>query len=229
VRDKTAEKYSIGSGRISHIENPIAPLNDQTKHWRRAHAKDGSILFIGRFDKRKGGDIALTAFEHILRSFPSANLTFVGPDYGLSNARGVPVKFSEFAASSLTSNTCSRVTFLGSQSQAEIEVLRLSAGVVFTASRWENQSYTGLEAMRQACPLVCVDSGGQAEIIEDGKTGLVALSHNPEDLARKIKYLLENPFEAERMGLRAKEYVEDVHAPDRVARLTLDIYNKVLA
>lgn len=229
VKIETAKRFSLNVHDIAHIENPISMLDDRSKLWKQENTAPGTILFVGRFDKRKGGDIALLAFEHVLKHVSNANLIFIGPDYGLSNDRGLPIKYAEYINEYLQKETSLKVRFLGSQQRSTIEALRLEANVVFTASRWENQSYTGLEAMRQGCPLICVDSGGQAEIIKDGETGLIASAHNHIDLAEKIVYLLKNPKYSANLGISAKDYVDEIHSPERIAKLTLDIYTQVLS
>ena len=229
VKVETARRYGLKLDSINHIENPINPLDDPAKEWKQSQAEAGTILFVGRFDKRKGGDIAVQAFSNVLREQPSAKFIFVGPDYGLTEKGRQPIGYAEYAKKHLSQTTTERISFMGSQDRATIEKLRLSASLVFTASRWENQSYTGLEAMRQGCPLICVDSGGQAEIIQNGVSGLIAEANSPVDLAQKIVTLLNEPDYASRLGMAGKKYVEVTHSPERVAELTMAAYRQVLS
>ena len=61
---------------------------DDTPLWHLDTCDKNTILFVGRFDVRKGADIVLKAFRLILKAFPSAKLIFVGPDVGLPGANG---------------------------------------------------------------------------------------------------------------------------------------------
>jgi glycosyltransferase involved in cell wall biosynthesis len=47
-----------------------------------------------------------------------------------------------------------------------------------------------LEAMAAAVPVVAVDSGGPADIVEHGRTGMLARSGDPADLANALEPLL---------------------------------------
>jgi glycosyltransferase involved in cell wall biosynthesis len=61
-----------------------------------------------------------------------------------------------------------------------------------------------------ACGLPCVatDVGGNAELVEHGRTGFVVPPEDPEGLANAILYLLENRCEAREMGAGGRTVVE---------------------
>jgi len=46
------------------------------------------ILFVGRFDRHKGGDLIIDAFGRVLANVPDARLWFVGPDRGYIDTNG---------------------------------------------------------------------------------------------------------------------------------------------
>ena len=101
--------------------------------------------------------------------------------------------------------------------------------VTVVASRWENQSYTSLEAMLQGCPVVSSDTGGCPEIISHGVTGLLARSGDASDLAAKLAMMLDDPQKAAAMGASAQAYVSEFHASSRVAAQSLGLYERVIA
>ena len=55
-----------------------------------------------------------------------------------------------------------------------------------------------LEGMARGVPVVAVDSGGPAEFIEDGRTGVLARSGEPDALADALEPLLASPRAAAR-------------------------------
>ena len=63
-----------------------APLT--TKSWSLNEADPRLILFVGRFDRHKGGDLIIDAFARVLLEVPDARLWFVGPDRGYIDANG---------------------------------------------------------------------------------------------------------------------------------------------
>ena len=57
-----------------------------------------------------------------------------------------------------------------------------------------------LEAGVHKKPFIGGNTGGIAEFIEDGKNGLLVDPENPEQLAEKISYLLDNPALGKHLG-----------------------------
>jgi glycosyltransferase involved in cell wall biosynthesis len=69
----------------------------------------------------------------------------------------------------------------------------LRAAVFVLSSRYEGWGLVMIEAMSQGCAVVACDyNGRQAEAVSDGKNGLVCMPGNVEELALKIKELINN-------------------------------------
>ena len=73
-----------------------------------------------------------------------------------------------------------------------------------------------LEAMGRALPVIGSRIGGLPEIIEEGLTGRTFEPGNPEDLARQVRGLWEDPQLCRQMGLAGREkalreYTEDAY------------------
>ena len=56
----------------------------------------------------------------------------------------------------------------------------------------EGLSLTIIEAMQAGLPIVATNVGGNPELIEDNKTGLLVESKNPQQIADKIKEIIDN-------------------------------------
>jgi glycosyltransferase involved in cell wall biosynthesis len=65
--------------------------------------------------------------------------------------------------------------------------------VAVNASTREPFGIVVLEAMAARTPVVAVDAGGPAEVIDPGRTGVLAASDAPADLAASIGGLLDDP------------------------------------
>jgi glycosyltransferase involved in cell wall biosynthesis len=72
------------------------------------------------------------------------------------------------------------------------------------------------------------DVGGIAELVENGKTGLLFESGNPEKLTDALVYLLNNPAERESFGLRGRQMVSEKRDWRIIARNYTDLYNSLL-
>jgi glycosyltransferase involved in cell wall biosynthesis len=226
--ERTVERYGLSPKVRAHVVNPLV-MDDDTPFWRLEECEPNTILFVGRFDQRKGADIVLKAFRSILKKRPELRLIFVGPDHGLPAADGSRVQFASYCDSLFGQALRDRVDFRGRMPNREIAKLRTRAMVTVVASRWENQSYAVLETMFQGCPLVSTDAGGCPESVVHGVTGRLARSEDPEDFASQILAMVDDPEAARVMGQAARRRVLEQHSPKQVADASLDLYNKVVA
>ena len=84
----------------------------------------------------------------------------------------------------------------------------------------EDYGFVTVEAFASAKPvLTCRDSGGPAELVEDGVTGLVSAA-DPAALASAIRRVMDDAAGAERMGTAARDFVAKLNWPDTVRQLT---------
>ena len=225
---QTVERYGLTAKYQRHIVNPLT-LDSDTPLWRLKTCNRNTILFVGRFDLRKGADIALKAFLLALKDRPELKLIFVGPDNGLPMPDGRQLLFNAYCDMLFPKSLRGRVEYRGRLSNREISQLRTEAMVTLIASRWENQGYTVLEAMYQGCPVISTDAGGCPESVINGVTGRLARSEDPSDFALKIRSMLEDPEGAEAMGQAARQHVMVNHAAEKVVAETLQMYREVIS
>ena len=224
----TIARYRLEPVIAEHVVNPLG-LADDTPLWTLAGCDRHTVLFVGRFDKVKGGDLAVLAFQQLLRSRPQARLVFVGPDYGMIQPDGSLVAFRAFVAHLADPALDAAIDYRGRLPPGEIATLRTRALCTLVVSRVENQAYTVLEAMLQGCPLVCTDNSGTSEMIEHDATGLLAASESPADIAAQIERLLDAPELAARLGAAARRHAIQVHAPEAVAAQNVSVYERAIA
>jgi len=80
-----------------------------------------------------------------------------------------------------------------------------------------------LEAMAAGLPVVCLDGGGNRDIIEQGKNGFMVYNQNPELFADKIMELVQNQSLYHAMSVYAQEYVKRYDIKEYVTKL-LELY-----
>jgi glycosyltransferase involved in cell wall biosynthesis len=149
--------------------------------------RDTVIGIVGRLQPWKGQDRLLAAQAMLRDRGHHVHLVIVGGDaYGLS---------PEYAASlpGLVAGLGLRehVTMTGEVADARPFIDRMD--VLVNASDPEPFGIVLLEGMAAAVPVVAVDAGGPAEIVERGKTGMLARSGAPEDLADALEPLVSSP------------------------------------
>jgi glycosyltransferase involved in cell wall biosynthesis len=224
---QTIDRYKLKPRDAKRIVNPVV-MDERTPLWSLDGCDRSCILFVGRFDLRKGGDIVLKAFALAAKQIKDLRLIFVGPDAGVVGDDGNTLHFNEFRDSVIPADMRARVDFRGRMANDEIMNLRTQSIATVVASRWENQSYALLEAMFQGCPVVSSDSGGSPESVVDGVTGLLAKSEDPESFSQKILTIIHDVSRAEALGRAARLRVMQEHAAGKVVDLALDAYSRVI-
>lgn len=229
VLDAISDYYGFVPKVSAVIPSPIAPCTPD-KRWRLKGSAKGRILFVGRFDRCKGGDLVIRAFGRVVSEHHDAKLVFVGPDTGMIRAAGgANMHLSEFLdgmGESIVDR--GRIEVLGRQTPEQIARLRLDCQVSVVCSRFENFPNTILEAMSQGSPIVASDVGGIPEMIQHERNGLLCRPDDSEDLADKILTLLRDPDFAAGLAAQAAIDAEDRYHPDKIARKTLAFYRRVI-
>jgi glycosyltransferase involved in cell wall biosynthesis len=115
----------------------------------------------------------------------------------------------------------SRVTFLGRIDDAQVlDRLATCRAVVFPPLQ-EDYGFVTVEAFASRKPVVtCHDSGGPAELVENGVNGFV-VDPTPQALAHALRRLAEDAMLAERLGQAAYERGARITWPATVERLVL--------
>jgi len=86
-----------------------------------------------------------------------------------------------------------------------------------------------VEAMALGKPVVAIDAGGPREIVENGRTGLLAPPADPAALASAISRLLREPALRQSMGAMGRERFEKHYTLPRMTAGILETYHKALA
>jgi Glycosyltransferase len=72
-----------------------------------------------------------------------------------------------------------------------------------------------LESFANRTPVISYEINyGPAQVIKDGETGYLVPNGDIEALADRIKRLLENPTDAERMGDNAFNLIQESYTPE---------------
>jgi glycosyltransferase involved in cell wall biosynthesis len=157
------------------------------------------VGIVGRLQAWKGQDRLLRAQALLRERGQPMHLVIVGGDsYGLSPqyAASLPPLIEQLGLQD-------DVTLVGEVPDAMPYVKQLD--VLVNASDPEPFGIVLLEAMAAAVPVVAVNSGGPPDIVEHGRTGMLARSGDPTDLADAIEPLLASPQLREQVGEAGRE------------------------
>lgn len=163
----------------------------------------GLIVFTGVTAPRKGVLELIQAMNIVFARHPHTRLQILGDDKYLHNGS----LFIYQAMAQLKERFQNRVEILGNKSRGELPDLLQQAEVCCFPSHVETFGIGIAEAMAMEKPVVYMRHGPGPEVVEDGISGLLCNTWDPQDIAQKIMYLLENPKQAGELGKKARERV----------------------
>lgn len=176
---------------------------------------------LGYFDKRKGFDQLLAAFEIFAGKFPDVHVVVAGGDIGTHR------QFRELLHSmKAASKYGERIHILGEQSSGA-EFMH-NVDICAIPSIEEAFSLVVVEAMQFGKPSVVTSAGGCRDVARDGLESLVFESCNIQDLAAKLEQLLADRELARTLGNAAAKRASTYLRMERVARDHLQVYEQVL-
>lgn len=176
-----------------------------------------NILFVGRFEKRKGAKYLLRAIPFIRERHPDTRFIFVGEGRLRSGFQRYVEK-----------QGWRDIVFTGYVSDEELPHYFASAHLFCApAIGGESLGIVLLEAMAAGRPVVASDIRGYATVISSGIDGLLTPPRQPEELAFAISYLLENEALRQRFINNGLQKAGDYAWPF-VARHVMDYYLELL-
>jgi glycosyltransferase involved in cell wall biosynthesis len=115
-----------------------------------------------------------------------------------------------------------RFQFLGARD--DVPGLLPSFNVFAFPSRFEGLCLAVIEAQAAGVPVVATPVGGIRETVIDGETGWLVPPRDPDALAERISWVLDNPSEASRVAVEARRRVLERFSVERMVAETLALY-----
>lgn len=180
---------------------------------------DEIITFVNRnLEPMRGYHIFMRALPKILKENPKARVIIVGGDdvsYGGKPPVGTTWK-QLFLNEVRDRLDLTRVHFVGRLPYKDfIQLLQLSTVHVYLTYPFV-LSWSLLEAMSAGCAIVASDTAPVREVIEHNETGLLVDFFDVNTIAEKVRSLIKNPEERQRLGELAREFVLQKYDLERV-------------
>jgi glycosyltransferase involved in cell wall biosynthesis len=215
VLDSVRSHYGLAldNARVIPYPQPCVPASEC---WNRDLADPNTILFVGRFDSVKGGDLILDAFKMLCEHRPDSRLVIIGPDRGFLDDNGRRWSLAE-RLDSVLGALAKQVEWKGQLPRGDIDQYRRKASAIVVPSRSEPFGYTAVEALSLACPLIVSDAGGLPEIVQNEVNGLVFPSGDATALSQCMHKLLADRKLGEHLGATGRSDVASRYDPDLIA------------
>lgn len=218
LKDWTVEHLGLNASMVEVIYNPVnlATINNADYFPKKDLF---SVVYAGTVSQEKGVGDLVKAIQ-ILRD--------QGMDVTLEIA-GKLGSYGKKLKETIEVNGASWFTFHGHLQKKNLIKLYQSANVACFPSWWEAMGIVCVEAMYAGPVVLGSNSGGMAEIIDEGKDGFLVSPKSAEHLAERIKFIHDlSDEEKVKISHAAKEKVINLFSLQYLSDQTINFYEKVL-
>jgi len=221
VRTSHASRLSREAAKFITIDNGISDAAPASRDAaRRGLALDADArvaLTIGSLTPQKAQHDLLDAFAITRAAVPRAVLLVAGAGPLEAGLRAQAARLGLDGA----------VRLLGPR--IDVADLLAACDVFVLSSVREGLSVTLLEAMRATRPVVATRVGGTADVVVEGRTGLIVSPSAPHALAAAMTMVLSDTATAQRMGVEGRLRFETRYRAERMVQDTERLYHDLLA
>jgi glycosyltransferase involved in cell wall biosynthesis len=176
---------------------------------------DKLVLAVGRLIKRKGFSRLIEIAHGLIQKEKSLKIAIVGPDGGYR------AKLVEMTSSL---GLVSSVLITGAVPETTLMQAYMDADMVVIPSEYEGLPTTLLEAMSYGKPIVATNVGGNGDVIENYRDGIL-VSPNNEELSNGILHVLSNQQLSQEIARNGRVKAQS-YDWDRITDRILTVYEK---
>lgn len=194
------------------IPNPIEYI--KTQPYQGVRRKE--IVNYCRLVPVKNISLLVEAFAKLSGEYPEYNLVIYGEGSDKSNIEQCIAK-----------NRIYDKVFIKPFAKNVLELVRDSTMFVTSSDR-EGISNSMLEAMAIGLPTISTDcpAGGARMFIKPYENGIIVPVRDPEAMYKAMKYMIDNPDEAEKMGQNAVE-IRNTLEKEKILKKWLEFVNEI--
>jgi glycogen(starch) synthase len=227
MRQEISDYFQCPADKIDVVPNGVDTarfdrLDGQDfSHFRNMYALpfERIVFSVGRVVNEKGLHVLVRAMPLVLGQQPSAKLVVAGKGPELESLRSLAWSLG----------VGEKVLFTGFVSDEDRDRLFKTADCSVFPSLYEPFGIAALEAMAAKCPVVVSDVGGLKDVVQHNETGITVYADNPASLAWGIVHTLQHPEWAAARVVNAYWIVCEEYNWKRIARLTADVYRRIVA
>ena len=215
----------VPENRVWYVPNFVMPTNhlaapNQQEAVALPGDPDGRIVCVANVRPVKDHPTLLAAMAIVRQQAPHAHLLLVGqtPDQRYHNAirREITERGLE-----------GHVTILGPRTDVPAILSACAIGVLSSAS--EGLPLALIEYGTAGLAAVATAVGQCADVLDQGRAGVLVRPRAPAELADALLSLLGAPSRRTALGARLRRHVEDLYSPQRAVRQICEIYQRILA
>lgn len=182
----------------------------------RARLPGPVVVFAGRLENERCLDVLLRAIPLVRERLPDCRFVLAGSGAAESDLRALATGLGVEDTITWTGWVADTYSVLG---QAHVYV-----------NTWPREGFgmAMAEAMALGLPVVAVDAGASAELVDPGVTGLLVAPGDSAALASALAHVLSDRDLLARMGRAASERALSLYGASRTARDTFALYQRMI-
>ncbi|GAA0511474.1 glycogen synthase [Paractinoplanes deccanensis] len=218
MRAEVSRLFAVPSDRIDVVYNGVDELRWYARPRavaaarRRYAGPSGPLVsFAGRLVYEKGVQHLLAAVPSLRERHPGLRVVIAGDGPYRADLEALATE---------------GVTFAGFLTGHHLTALMGASDCYVVPSIYEPFGMVALEAAAAGTPIAVADTGGLAEIVDDGETGVKFTPADPHALTEAVDKVLRDRDLARRLARRARRRVRDDFAWPGIAAATVDTYDR---
>jgi glycosyltransferase involved in cell wall biosynthesis len=179
-----------------------------------------TVLFVGQIVENKGTHVLAEAVLSLRAKYPNIRLQLLGA------GREVVDMIEEMRRACCGEKN---IEFHGFVPLENLPDFYRRADVFCLPAEYESFGQVYIEAMACGCPVIASNSGGGAEIVTDGESGLLVPPNDVKATARAIDCMLSNAELRRRASAAGLRRVREYFAMDKYIARVVAAYEKAIA
>jgi glycosyltransferase involved in cell wall biosynthesis len=225
MRHELQRVFGTPWDKMSMIYNGIRPdkkkrdpnIDYQEFRRRFAHDYEKIVYYVGRMTYEKGVSVLLTAAPQVLQHLNN-HVKFIIIGGGDTD------RLKQLAWNLGIWEQC---YFTGFMSDEDLDKFQTVADCAVFPSLYEPFGIVALESFAAKVPVVVSNTGGLAEVVQHGQTGIVTQTNNPDSLAWGIVEVLKNPDASKIFVENAYQDLDLRFSWEKLAKETIAVYQQV--
>lgn len=189
--------------------------------------EEGLILYVGTIIRKKGVLGLPAIFNKVREAIPEARLVLIGSD-SFDIQTQSPSTW-ELLKKELEEEDPDQVSYLGKMPYAAVQEYIRKAYVCVFPSFAETFGMVTIEAMAMQKPVVSSNFGWSQELIVDGESGFLVHPTKHAEFAKSIVTLLQDHNLCEKIGVAARQRVEENFDIQKIAQQNINFYESIIS
>lgn len=212
-------KLRVPAGRIWYVPNFVCSPESNDEPPTLPGTAGGRIVCVAHFRAQKDHLSLLCAMALVKLKVPTAHLLLIG-------ASEDPAYFNLVQNKIIQLGLKQHVSLLGKR--ADVSAILRACDIGVLSSAFEGLPLTLLEYGMAGLPTVATSVGQCAEVLDEGRAGILLPPGSPKQLAEALLLLLQSPEKRRSLAKRFRHRVQEFYNPASITEQVCLVYKRVL-